>query len=186
MKKVIVLILAVLMAGVCSCAWAVMINGTVHDAHVGDLYSELFSPTGYVIDYGSAYGVIYLSWSSSGSVPPGLEFRESGRGLLYWLEGYPTKAGEYTFYVSVRDWNDSNRATNSDRIKYTVIIEPAEGGGDNNNPDQPDVNNPGQTGNDDNGGGSDGPGGGGHHSGCNAGFGFPVILALAVILKRSR
>ena len=117
MKKVIVFVLAVLlMAGVCSCAWASVIDGHFGNGTVGTAYEGYFR----VLISG------LFRYDISLPVPPGLSWKEEttseGATVLY-LRGTPTEAGDYKFTVTV------TYAGGSEQAKYTIHIDKASSGG---------------------------------------------------------
>ena len=85
------------------------INYTFRDGSVGTSYSDFVTVSGGTAPY---------TWTYTGTLPKGLRATYSGNRLT--LAGTPTKAGTYSFTLTVKDSN-GNKATKSFTVK---VINP--------------------------------------------------------------
>ena len=198
MKKTFVMLVMAFVLSVASSAWGFYIYyDGAEEGTVGEEYSA-------AIRYADWYGIAYTTnWSYTGDFPPGLKFDDEGLGPVF-ITGIPTKAGSYTFSVTlVNDYYPLHRQESTKQ--FTINIKDSDSNntgnntgnngtgntgnntGNNNNGDTGTGNN---TGNNNNGeanngngnGGSLGSSGGG--GGCNSSIGIIGLMLLGIALRR--
>ena len=131
MKKCFLVLLAVMLAAVCSIAFAsVTFNGKFPDGRVDEEYENSASEYSDVTIYSGTSNSMYEVELIDGALPDGLTLRVLNYATKYVvLSGTPTKAGKFTFTIEATDFMAD---TGTGKATFTVTIlegSSAENGG---------------------------------------------------------
>lgn len=127
MKKCFAVMLAIVLAGICSCAFAsVTFNGTFPEGQVGEEYENSASEYSDVTLYSGSNNSIYEVELVDGALPDGLTLDVLNYSTSYViLRGKPTKAGKFTFTIEATDFMAD---MGTGRATFTVTILEKGGG----------------------------------------------------------
>ena len=157
-----------------SCSWALYIySNNMEDGKVGEEYHAS-------INFDDYYGLFYTTnWSYTGDFPPGLKFDDEGLGPVI-ISGTPTKAGSYTFSVTlINDYYPGH--TQMTTKSFTINITGGSGGSGSGSGGGGSGSGSGS------GSGESGGLSGGSGGGCETGLGiFALVIAATVLIRKLR
>ena len=192
MKKYGVLVLAVMLVGMSSCAWALLDvrpQIDVEKCYVGGKERSL----ALIVPYGNSE--FTYTFYKSGAMPPGCELKNLD-GLAAEIYGVPTRAGVYTItvYAHGRAAIRGNLVTDDGSTTFTLTIRNDDNNNDDNNNgnNNNDDNNNGNNNNDDNNNNNNNNNNGNtgktssSGGGCNSLPTLAIILATAFTFRKSR